>query len=98
MRKKKENFIDDPEDLAMIAAYKRGEFKPVPNQKEAIAALRRAAVNFKKKKEARINVRVQMDDLNGLRLRAEEEGIPYQTLVASLIHKYVGGRLVNKGA
>jgi len=98
MRKKKESVLDDPEDLAAIAAYERGEFRPVPNQKEAVAALRRAAANFKQKKEARVNIRLMEHDLDGLKAKAEEEGIPYQTLIASVLHKYVSGRLVSKGA
>ncbi|MGE4351665.1 MAG: hypothetical protein AB7E52_05700 [Bdellovibrionales bacterium] len=89
-------YEDDPEDIAAFEAYERGELNSVPDQKEASAALRRAAVNFKKKKEARVNIRLQTVDLDGLRLKAEEEGIPYQTLIASLVHKYVNGRVVFK--
>lgn len=92
----KKKYQDDPEDIAAFESYKRGELKPIRNSKEAVAALRRAAANFKQKKEARVNIRLQVGDLDGLRLRAEEEGIPYQTLIASIIHKYVTGRLVSK--
>ena|SRR3989338_7651788 len=47
------------------------------------------------RKEARINIRLIQDDLFSLKERAEEEGIPYQTLVASIIHKYVMGSLID---
>jgi predicted DNA binding CopG/RHH family protein len=45
------------------------------------------------KKDARINIRLSSKDLRGLQRKALAEGIPYQTLVASIIHKYVEGRL-----
>ncbi|MCP8898437.1 hypothetical protein [Gilvimarinus xylanilyticus] len=45
------------------------------------------------KKDARINIRLSSKDLRGLQKRALIEGIPYQTLVASILHKYVEGRL-----
>lgn len=45
------------------------------------------------RKDARINIRLSSKDLRGLQKRALAEGIPYQTLVASILHKYVEGRL-----
>ena len=45
------------------------------------------------KKDARINIRISSKDLRGLQKRALAEGIPYQTLIASILHKYVEGRL-----
>jgi predicted DNA binding CopG/RHH family protein len=45
------------------------------------------------KKDARINIRISSKDLRGLQKKALAEGIPYQTLVASVLHKYVEGRL-----
>lgn len=45
------------------------------------------------KKDARINIRLSSKDLRGLQKKALAEGIPYQTLVASILHKYVEGRL-----
>lgn len=45
------------------------------------------------KKDARINIRLSSKDLRGLQKRALAEGIPYQTLVASILHKYLEGRL-----
>ena len=49
-------------------------------------------------KDQRMNIRVSKNDLDGIKLRAVEEGLPYQTLVASIIHKYVTGRLIEKQA
>jgi len=45
------------------------------------------------KKDARINIRLPSKDLRGLQKKALAEGIPYQTLVASVLHKYVEGKL-----
>ena len=49
-------------------------------------------------KDHRMNIRITKNDLDGIKLKAIEEGIPYQTLVASIIHKYVTGRLIEKHA
>jgi predicted DNA binding CopG/RHH family protein len=45
------------------------------------------------RKDARINIRLSSKDLRGLQRRALSEGIPYQTLVSSILHKFVEGRL-----
>ncbi len=50
------------------------------------------------KKDARINIRLPSKDLRGLQKRALAEGIPYQTLVASVLHKYLEGRLQDIGS
>ncbi len=49
------------------------------------------------RKDARINIRLSSKDLRGLQKKALSEGIPYQTLVASILHKYVEGRLHEDG-
>jgi len=43
-----------------------------------------------------MNIRITKNDLDGIKLKAVEEGMPYQTLVASIIHKYVTGKLTEK--
>ena len=48
------------------------------------------------RKDRRVNIRLSEKDLVGLQLRALEEGLPYQTLMASILHKYVTGRLVEQ--
>ena len=45
-------------------------------------------------KNKRVNIRISSRDLEGLQARAAEEGVPYQTLMASVLHKFVPGRLV----
>lgn len=77
----------------ILASFERGEWKPVRNQKGEIARLR-AAAEATLLKNKRVNIRISSRDLEGLQARAAEEGVPYQTLMASVLHKFVSGRLV----
>ena len=90
---KKREFHDD-EERKLITAYKRGEFKPVKDQKKAKQAAVQAAKRYMRK-DARINIRLSTADLEMLKQRAVEEGLPYQTLIASVLHKYVSGSVVS---
>jgi len=49
-------------------------------------------------KDQRMNIRIAKRDLDGLKAKALEEGLPYQTLVSSILHKYVTGKLIDKEA
>ena len=77
----------------ILASFERGEWKPMRNQKGEIARLR-AAAEATLLKNKRVNIRISSRDLKGLQARAAEEGVPYQTLMASVLHKFVSGRLV----
>jgi predicted DNA binding CopG/RHH family protein len=48
------------------------------------------------RKTKNINIRITQQDLENLRRSAEQEGIPYQTLISSVLHKYLSGRLVDE--
>ena len=96
MKKNDRYAFEDEADIEAIEAFERGELVPVKNQAAMKAMLKEAAINYRKKKEARINIRLPETDLEGLKLRAEEEGMPYQTLIASILHKFVTGRLTSK--
>ena len=72
----------------------RGEWRPAP--KSEVLRLQQV-VRASLKKDKRINIRLSSQDLDGMRQRALREGIPYQTLMASVIHKYVSGRLIERG-
>jgi len=80
------------EEQELVVSVERGEWKPVNNMKKEIARHRLIARETMKK-DKRINVRLTQHDLMALKAKAVHEGMPYQTLVASLIHKYVGGQL-----
>ena len=77
----------------ILASFERGEWKPIRNQKGEIARLR-AAAEATLLKNKRVNIRISSRDLEGLQAKAAEEGVPYQTLMASVLHKFVSGRLV----
>jgi predicted DNA binding CopG/RHH family protein len=77
----------------ILASFERSEWKPVRNQKGEIARLRTAA-EATLLKNKRVNIRISSMDLEGLQAKAAEEGVPYQTLMASVLHKFVSGRLV----
>ena len=79
------------EEKEVLDAFEAGEFRSVltPKRKKHLQAV--AEENFKKDK--RINIRISSRDLESLQRRALEEGIPYQKLVSSVLHKYVSGGL-----
>jgi len=84
---KKKTMLDKDED-ELIAAYERGAFRPVKNQERARQEAMEAARRYIRK-DARINIRLSTADLEMLKRRAAEEGLPYQSLIASILHKYV---------
>ena len=85
------------EEREILESYERGEWKPLKNMRAEINRYQRIA-RATLRKNKRVNIRLSAIDLEGLRRRAFEEGIPYQTLIASLIHKYVMGKLIDKAA
>jgi predicted DNA binding CopG/RHH family protein len=85
----------DDEELEILQALEGGELKPVPDFAQRTQA-HRAAATATFKKDQRLNIRISSRDLKNLQARALEEGIPYQTLAASLLHKYVTGQLVHQ--
>ena len=84
------------EEREILEAYEKGELKRADNMEELIEQ-HRAAATAMFRKDARINIRLSSRDLRALQSLALREGIPYQTLVSSVLHKYVEGRLVEKG-
>ena len=85
----------DDEELEILRALESGSLQLVKDSTRLIKAHRTAAgATFKK--DQRLNIRISSRDLKNLQARALEEGIPYQALAASLLHKYVNGQLVNR--
>ena len=84
--------ILDQEEKDILDALDKGEFKSVKNKKAEIARLRQYAVNTMQKNK-RINIRLSERDLLGIQTKATEEGLPYQTLISSILHKYLTGSL-----
>jgi predicted DNA binding CopG/RHH family protein len=85
----------DDEELEILQALESGDLQVAMDAQARLKAHRTAA-NATFKKDRRLNIRISSRDLKNLQARALEEGIPYQTLAASLVHKYVSGQLVDR--
>ena len=85
----------DREEQEIVESIERDEWVSVTNLPDAVAEARSIATATLKK-DRRMNIRISDRDLKSLKARAAEEGIPYQTLVTSVLHKYVSGRLTEK--
>lgn len=84
----------DQEEFDLLGAFEKGKLKSVATKAELArfkAAARATAI-----KDKRVNIRISSGDLSDLQVRALQEGVPYQTLIASIVHKYVTGRLAEK--
>ena len=81
-----------PEEREILEKFERDELKSAPGAEREMEAARQAVRNTFNKTR-RVNLRVTERDFNLAHARAREEGIPYQTLLSSVIHKYLTGRL-----
>ncbi len=77
----------------ILASFEKGEWLPSPNGQSEIARFA-AMASASLAKDKRVNIRISSRDLDDIQAKAAEEAIPYQTLMASILHKYVTGRLV----
>lgn len=83
------------EDKGILEAYERGTFKSIPNVKKEIARYREYAKSTLRKNK-RINIRLSEIDIVHIQRKAVENGLPYQTLISSVLHKYADGNLIEK--
>jgi len=82
----------DADEKDVLDSVERGEWRPVRASKRAHSQYSRyAKATFRK--DRRLNIRISTKDLEAIQKRALEEGLPYLTLIASLLHKYASGRL-----
>lgn len=84
----------DAYEQEVLSAFEKGVLKSVATKSELErfkAAARATAI-----KDRRVNIRLSSIDLSDIQVKALEEGVPYQTLIASVLHKYVSGRFVEK--
>jgi predicted DNA binding CopG/RHH family protein len=85
----------DQEEKDLMESIERDEWQPVKNldqeRKKAIDAARNTL-----KKDKRINLRLSQKDYHQIQIKAIEEGIPYQTLISSIVHKYLNGSLTSR--
>ena len=83
------------DELELLASYEAEEWKSakkVKEQKEQYRVYARATL----RKDKRVNIRISEKDLLALQKRAVHQGIPYQTLISSILHKYVNGGFTEK--
>ncbi|MCK6583959.1 MAG: antitoxin [Anaerolineales bacterium] len=83
------------DELELLASYEAEEWKSAKSlseRKEQYRAYARATL----RKDKRVNIRISEKDLLALQKRAVRQGIPYQTLISSVLHKYVNGGLTEK--
>jgi predicted DNA binding CopG/RHH family protein len=83
------------EELELIESIEKDEWVSIENveeEKKRFQSYARSAL----KKDKRVNIRISERDLENLQRKALDEGIPYQTFISSVLHKYVNGRLVDK--
>ena len=89
----KSELNDEEKDL--LDSYEAGEWQSLDNLEQEIQTYSEyAQATFKKDK--RVNIRISLKDLEAIQKRALEEGLPYQTLISSVLHKYITGRLVDR--
>ncbi|MDE2215426.1 MAG: antitoxin [Candidatus Omnitrophica bacterium] len=82
----------DREEKELLASFERGEWKSVKNLSAAKKHFQEVARETLRK-DRRINIRLSQKDLEGVQAKAAREGMPYQTLITSVIHKFVVGDL-----
>jgi predicted DNA binding CopG/RHH family protein len=81
----------DADEKEVFESVERGEWKSTGGKKERTRYSRYAKATFRK--DRRLNIRLSSKDLEAIQKRALAEGLPYQTLISSLLHKYASGRL-----
>jgi predicted DNA binding CopG/RHH family protein len=83
----------DKEEQDILDSFESGEWKPVANRRQEIARHVAYAKNTLAKNR-RVNIRISSKDLQDLQTIAVEDGMPYQTLMASVLHRFASGRFI----
>ena len=86
----------DAHEREFLDAFEKGKLESLATKAEIERF--KAAARATALKDRRVNIRLSSGDLSDIQVRALEEGVPYQTLIASVLHKYVTGRLSEKPA
>jgi predicted DNA binding CopG/RHH family protein len=84
-----------PDEKSLLDSVERGEWKRIPEfEREADRYTEAARTALRK--DRRVNIRMTERDLVRFKKTAFHEGLPYQTLISSILHKYINGRLAEK--
>lgn len=86
----------DQEEQEILISFEKGEWQPVsdPSRLETFKKYAKGTLA----KDKRVTLRVSSIDLDAIQTKAIEEGIPYQTLISSILHKYVTGKLIDRNS
>jgi len=87
--------LESKEDKEIIRSIEAGDWSPSSNS-TALKRKLRSAAKATMLKDQRMNIRIARRDMLALKAKALEQGMAYQTLVSSLLHKYVTGKLMEK--
>ena len=85
----------DTAERELLAAYERGEWRPIsasPKERQQYQAYATAALEA----DGLVSIMLARDDLQAIRRQAAEAGVSYQTLIASIVHRFVAGHLVER--
>ena len=85
----------DQEERDLMESLEKDDWKTVNDLEERKESAVMAAKNTLKK-DKRINLRLTQKDYHDIQIKAVEEGIPYQTLISSIVHKYLNGTLAQR--
>ena len=80
----------EQEEKLLLNSFENEEWQTVKNVEQEKKRAIEAASNYLQK-DARINIRISSSDLKRIKQKAAYEGLPYQTLIASILHKYSAG-------
>ena len=83
------------EEKEIIESVERGEWRRIPNFKKEVTRYQDYA-RATLRKDKRVNIRMTEKDLIYFKKKAMEEGLPCQTLISSILHKYINGRFTEK--
>lgn len=85
----------DKEEREILASFENGEWKLVPDLNKRKEELK-GYVKDTLRKDKRLNIRISSRDLSELQRKAVHEGLPYQTYISSILHKFVNGTLIER--
>ena len=85
------------QEKQIAESVERGDWRSVRGVKKQIKRYQEYA-KATVRKDKRVNIRMSEKDLIRIRKKAMEEGLPYQTLISSVLHRYANGRLVDKAS
>ena len=88
----------DEHESRIEQSLEKGEFISVltPSRKKQLSDAARKTLELREKKEARVNLRLPSSTISGLRAKAKEIGMPYQTLASTVLHQFASGRFTLK--